>query len=215
MLVLKADLWIKCMRINLQSFVYKLPSDISPLDFSATLNKGRAAGRGVTDVADKFATMSIGGAWREPRPPQQIKAGGWRRGPGGDAFLRRSLEEINPGPSYPRKVGGWRKAYDWSASYPESTDLYSRVKQSNKSAVSSLLSVGFCRCGFWLLRGSVLGATLWNTVDVAGCFWVRVVSATLMSGNLCHIINNDLCFRRSLSACPAFWYGLLAWCMVC
>ncbi|KAK4743517.1 hypothetical protein SAY87_001518 [Trapa incisa] len=72
-----------------------------------TLNRGGPAGRGVPYVADKLAMMSIVGACGEPQPPMlQMKAGGWRQGPGGDTFLRRSLEVVEPSHSYPRKVGG-------------------------------------------------------------------------------------------------------------
>ncbi|KAK4793965.1 hypothetical protein SAY86_011959 [Trapa natans] len=47
-----------------------------------TLNKGRpAAGGGTADVADKLATMSIGGTCLDP--PLQMKAGGWQKGPVG------------------------------------------------------------------------------------------------------------------------------------
>lgn len=80
------------------------------------MNKGRAAGRGVVEVAEKFTTMSIGGARKELHPPPPMKAGGWRGGPG-DSFTRRSQEAVQPARSYTRKVAGWRKAYYWSSFY--------------------------------------------------------------------------------------------------
>ncbi|XP_031377270.1 cyclin-dependent kinase F-4 [Punica granatum] len=67
-----------------------------------TINKGRVAGRGVAEVADRFANMSVGGARREMHPPPPMKAGGWRAGPG-DSFLRRSQEAVHPSR---RKVAG-------------------------------------------------------------------------------------------------------------
>lgn len=88
------------------SSLNKLLSNV-PTSFivSATVNKGRAAGRGVAEVADKFASMSVGGARREMHPPPPMKAGGWRGGPG-ESFVRRSHEVVQPARSYTRKVAG-------------------------------------------------------------------------------------------------------------
>lgn len=82
-----------------------LPDVPTSFIVSATVNKGRAAGRGVAEMADKFASMSVGGARREMHHPPPMKAGGWRGGPG-ESFVRRSHEVVQPARSYTRKVAG-------------------------------------------------------------------------------------------------------------
>ncbi|KAJ9134974.1 hypothetical protein P3X46_032202 [Hevea brasiliensis] len=81
---------------------YRPPGRKSPM----VINKARST-RGVSDAADKFASMSIGSHRQigaQPKPPP-MKAGVQWSGESGDMFLRQT-HQFQPGRSYTRKVAG-------------------------------------------------------------------------------------------------------------
>ncbi|KAK4746443.1 hypothetical protein SAY87_012755 [Trapa incisa] len=87
---------------------YQPPGRNGPVSVTTAINKGRASGRGGTEVAEKFASMSVGGARKEAvaHPPPPMKAGGWRVGPG-EPFIKRSQDAVvQPARAYTRKVAG-------------------------------------------------------------------------------------------------------------
>ncbi|XP_020548333.1 cyclin-dependent kinase F-4-like isoform X1 [Sesamum indicum] len=93
-----------------QNYYVKQQSKYRPPGMNGPSAGNMGKSRGVSDVADKLANMTVGSGrpFAKPSVPPPMKAGGWHEH--SDMFVGRQsqelLQELLPGRSYTRKVAG-------------------------------------------------------------------------------------------------------------